>query len=142
ISCAAEGVSLEEYAALTTELGNTQNQAKELQLKLSDSEFKLSQYENTLREYTTIVDADYPNLLKRVEQARLILELITVSSAFDQGLATELEMMSVMANVEKINSSVVKTGLIKMMSDGEIMSEDEAGELINSWLNEVHKLLE
>ena len=93
-------------------------------------------------EYTTIVDADYPNLINRVEQARLIMELITVSSAYDQGLATDLEMMSVMANVDKIDSAIVKTGLIQMMADGAIMSDDEAGELISSWLVEVHKLLQ
>lgn len=142
ISCAAEGVSLEEYAALTTELENTQNQVKELQVKLAEAEFKVSQYENSLREYTTIVDADYPNLLSRVEQARLILELITVSSTYVQGLATELEMMSVFANVEKIDSSVVKEGIIKMMAGGELMRDEEAGELISTWLDEVARLLQ
>jgi hypothetical protein len=142
ISCSTEGVSLEEFATLSTELAATQNQVQELKIQLADAEFKVSQYENTLREYTTIVDADYPNLINRVEQARLIMELITVSSAYDQGLATDLEMMSVMANVDKIDSAIVKTGLIQMMADGAIMSDDEAGELISSWLVEVHKLLQ
>ena len=142
ISCSTEGVSLEEFATLSTELAATQNQVQELKIQLADAEFKVSQYENTLREYTTIVDADYPNLINRVEQARLIIELITVSSAYDQGLATDLEMMSVMANVDKIDSAIVKTGLIQMMADGAIMSDDEAGELISSWLVEVHKLLQ
>ena len=142
ISCSTEGVSLEEFATLSTELASTQNQVQELKMQLADAEFKVSQYENTLREYTTIVDADYPNLIKRVEQARLIIELIIVSSAYDQGLATDLEMMSVMANVDKIDSTIVKTGLIQMMAAGAIMSDDEAGELISSWLVEVHKLLQ
>ena len=142
ISCSTEGVTLEEFATLSTELAATQNQVQELKIQLADAEFKVSQYENTLREYTTIVDADYPNLINRVEQARLIIELITISSAYDQGLATDLEMMSVMANVDKIDSAVVKSGLIQMMADGAIMSDDEAGELISSWLVEVHKLLQ
>ena len=74
ISCSTEGVSLEEFATLSTELAATQNQVQELKIQLADAEFKVSQYENTLREYTTIVDADYPNLINRVEQARLIME--------------------------------------------------------------------
>tara|TARA_B100000959_G_scaffold246361_1_gene271784 strand:+ start:422 stop:916 length:495 start_codon:yes stop_codon:yes gene_type:complete len=142
ISCSTEGVSLEEFAALSTELAATQTQLKELQIKLADAEFRVSQYENSLREYTTIVDADYPNLLNRVEQARLIIELITVSSAYDQGLVTDLEMMSVFANVEKIDSAVVKTGVIQMMADGTIMNDEEVRELIPSWITEVHKLLQ
>lgn len=142
ISCSAEGIPLEEFAALSTELKTTQTQLQELQMKLADAEFKVSQYENSLREYTTIVDADYPNLLNRVEQARLIIDLITVSSAYDRGLATDLDMMSVMGTVEKIDSSVVKTGLIQMLADGAIMTDEENDELISSWLTEVHKLLQ
>ncbi|MQG15647.1 MAG: hypothetical protein FI698_02400 [SAR202 cluster bacterium] len=142
ISCSAEGVSLEEFSGLSTQLQATENQLKELQIKLADSEFRVTQYENTLRQYTTIVDADYPNLLKRVEQARLIMEMITVSASYQQGLVTDSEMMSVIANVEKIDSTVVKEGVIQMMADGSIMNEDEAGELVTSWLNEVHRLLQ
>ena len=142
ISCNTEVVSLKEFSELTTELATTQSQLKGLQMKLAEAEFKVSQYENSLREYTTIVDADYPNLLSRVEQARLILELIAVSSAYDQGLATELDMMSVFATVEKIDSSVVKEGIIKMMAGGELMSDEEAGELISTWLDEVYRLLQ
>ena len=142
ISCNTEVVSVEEFSKLTTELAATKSQLKGLQIKLSDAEFKVSQYETRLREYTTIVDADYPNLLSRVEQARLILELIIVSLAYDQGLATELEMMSVFANVEKIDSSVVKEGIIKMMASGELMSDEEGGELISTWLDEVYRLLQ
>tara|TARA_Y100000590_G_C15747265_1_gene1022614 strand:+ start:68 stop:562 length:495 start_codon:yes stop_codon:yes gene_type:complete len=142
ISCSAEGVSLEEFSGLSTQLQATENQLKELQIKLADSEFRVTQYENTLRQYTTIVDADYPNLLKRVEQARLIMEMITVSASYQQGLVTDSEMMSVIANVEKIDSTVVKEGVIQMMADGSIMNKDEAGELVTSWLNEVHRLLQ
>ena len=142
ISCNTEIVSQEEFSELTTELATTQSQLKGLQIQLTDAEFKVSQYENSLREYTTIVDADYPNLLSRVEQARLILELIIVSSAYSQGQATELEMMSVFVNVEKIDSSVVKEGIIKMMAGGELMGDEEAGELISTWLDEVHRLLQ
>ena len=142
ISCNTEVVSVEEFSELTTELAATKSQLKGLQIKLSDAEFKVSQYETRLREYTTIVDADYPNLLSRVEQARLILELIIVSLAYDQGLVTELEMMSVFANVEKIDSTVVKEGIIKMMAGGELMSDEEGGELISTWLDEVYRLLQ
>ena len=142
MACNTNEVSPEKISEITNELTSTQAQLKALQIKLTDAEFKVAQYENSLREYTTIVDADYPNLLSRVEQARLILELIAVSSAYDQGLATELDMMSVFATVEKIDSSVVKEGIIKMLAGGELMSDEEGGELISTWLDEVYRLLQ
>ena len=68
ISCSTEGVTLEEFATLSTELAATKNQVQEFKIQLADAEFKVSQYENTLREYTTIVDADYDPIAINIRQ--------------------------------------------------------------------------
>ena len=43
---------------------------------------------------------------------------------------------------QKSQEKEVVMSLIQMMADGAIMSDDEAGEIISSWLFEVHKLLQ
>ncbi|PZC44691.1 MAG: hypothetical protein DK302_000926 [Chloroflexi bacterium] len=142
ISCSTNENSIEDFVEISNELSKTQTQLKELQTKLVDAEFKVAQYEVKLAQYTKTVDADYPNLLRRVEQARLIIKLINVSSAYRMDMASEMELMSTIGNAQKIDSRIVKDGLIKMMQSGQIMNDESADTMILAWLDEVDRLLE
>jgi hypothetical protein len=142
ISCSTNENSIEDFVEISNELSKTQTQLKELQTKLVDAEFKVAQYEVKLAQYTKTVDADYPNLLRRVEQARLIIKLINVSSAYRMDMASEMELMSTIGNAQKIDSRIVKDGLIKMMQSGQIMNDESADTMILAWRDEVDRLLE
>ena len=142
ISCSTNENSIEDFVEISNELSKTQTQLKELQTKLVDAEFKVAQYEVKLAQYTKTVDADYPNLLRRVEQARLIIKLIKVSSAYRMDMASEMELMLTIGNAQKIDSRIVKDGLIKMMQSGQIMNDESAETMILAWLDETDRLLE
>ena len=142
ISCSTNENSIEDLVEISNELSKTQTQLKELQTKLVDAEFKVAQYEVKLAQYTKTVDADYPNLLRRVEQARLIIKLIKVSSAYRMDMASEMELMLTIGNAQKIDSRIVKDGLIKMMQSGQIMNDESAETMILAWLDETDRLLE
>ena len=135
-------VSQKESNPISTDLGATQEELNDIKAQLAEAESKITEYEIRLREYTKIVDSDYPNLQKRVQQASLILEIINTSVAYERGLVGEMELFNAVSTIDLIDSREIKEDFIKMIQSGKLMSEVETDIMMSSWLAEVESLLQ
>ena len=136
------GATQEELNRISTDLGATQEELNDIKAQLAEAESKITEYEIRLREYTKIVDSDYPNLQKRVQQASLILEIINTSVAYERGLVGEMELFNAVSTIDLIDSREIKEDFIKMIQSGKLMSEVETDIMMSSWLAEVESLLQ
>ena len=144
VSCT--GVSQEEFDRVSKDLDTGRTHEQQIsndlavaQSKIEDIETELDDARAKLVEYSKVVETDYPDLRLRVTEASLILEILT--GFFDAGTTGDMSnVLQLMGKVDDIENKDIRESVEYMMQSDDI-SDDEAGMIIISWIEEAERLL-
>ena len=130
VSCT--GVSQEEFDRVSKDLNVARAHEQQISNDLAVAQAKLV-------EYSKVVETDYPDLRLRVTEASLILEVLT--GFFDFGTTGDTSnVLQLMGKLDDIENKNIRESVEYMMQSDDI-SDDEAGMIIISWLEEIERLL-